>query len=237
MADGTKKNSLDVFFDEPNFRLTYFRTNVFSDEKRMKYMMDGLTENDVLVMNTGCWYNVDITPAFVLDLKTAQSAISREARDAAVAKLANQNKQFRALQMAYKMLVGVFKQKRRQPWLVIRETSPQHFDAPGGLWPGKEAPTGLATACKNRLLAEMKSIGKWRKTAAERILENVSILEVFDAAASAAAFHVGASHEWSRTKQVYDCTHYFLPGPVIDHWSYALHTALIAASQTLARKP
>jgi hypothetical protein len=222
---------IDVYFHQANFRIKFFRDNEMTNEDRLNYIMHGLTESDVLVTNTGAWYNWKPSkfPESVFYLKRAQVATSRETRDAAVAKLVQRYDPFRKVQVPYKMLLRVLSQRRRQPWLIVRENTPQHFDSLGGLWPGAQSgPTGLTTPCKQRPIAEIHSVGKWQMTAVEHILENVSVLSVFDAAVGAARFHVNGSNG-DLEKGKYDCTHFFLPGPIPDHWSYALYVALVAA--------
>jgi hypothetical protein len=40
---------IDVYFDQANFRIRFFRNNKMHHEGRLKYIMHGLTENDVCV--------------------------------------------------------------------------------------------------------------------------------------------------------------------------------------------
>ena len=133
-----------------------------------------------------------------------------------------------------------------RPWVVFRETAATHFDTPGGLWPGQGFPLTLESPCARRSLEEMVRIGNWRNQQVEVLLraararearncEPWSVLRVFEASAQQPHLHTGRDHGTryglrfiELPNGTYDCTHWSLPSPVVDRWSYVLFKALLS---------
>ena len=119
--------------------------------------------------------------------------------------------------------------EERRPRVIMRESSAQHFDSPGGLWPGKGMPLANSGTCTSKPVKEMMAYN-WRNRAVEPLLRaaGYETMRVYRSTANMADFHVRGHHD-KHGHLVHDCTHYCLPGPVIDHWSYLLYAAVVTA--------
>jgi hypothetical protein len=171
------------------------------------------TAHDTVVANWGAWWNLEQDARSVMAI--AGSRVYQQAK----------------LQLT--AALGAFNEltSEHRPRLIWRESAAQHFDTPGGLWySGEGMPRLAAGACLQGPLEEQMALGNWRNSAVEPILRKSSIpvLRVFASTAGAAEYHTG-EHPPRRANLPpgFDCTHYYLPGPTVDHWTFVLFSVLV----------
>ena len=155
---------------------------------------------DVLIVNQGVWYNA---PAEHISKRQAHEAgLLRKGFHEAIA-------------------VPLMQRNATLPSLIWRETAPQRFNTPGGLFDTFRKVDPLRNvSCERRPVAELHRYN-WRNTALEPELATlggrVRTLPIFD---------LSAGYPKIDQPKAGDCTHFALPGPP-DTWSHLLLATLV----------
>ena len=155
---------------------------------------------DVLVVNQGVWYNA---PAEHISKRQAHEAgLLRKGFHEAIA-------------------VPLMQRNATLPSLIWRETAPQRFNTPGGLFDIFRKVDRLRNvSCERRPVAELHRYN-WRNTALEPELATlggrVRTLPIFD---------LSARYPKIDQPKAGDCTHFALPG-LPDTWSHLLLATLV----------
>ena len=155
---------------------------------------------DVLVVNQGVWYNAP-----------AEHISKRQAHEAGL------------LRKGFHEAIDVPMMQRNAtlPSLIWRETAPQRFNTPGGLFDIFRKVDRLRNvSCERHPVAELHRYN-WRNTALEPELATlggrVRTLPIFD---------LSAPYPKIDQPKAGDCTHFALPGPP-DTWSHLLLATLV----------
>ena len=147
---------------------------------------------DVLIVNQGVWYNNEPTEAAALR-KGFHEAIS----------------------------VPLMQRNTTQPVLIWRETAPQRFNTPGGLFHTfQKVDRWRNVSCELRPVAELHR-HNWRNTALKpefaTLGRRIRTLPIFD---------LSARYPKVDQPKAKDCTHFALPG-LPDTWSHLLLATLL----------
>lgn len=213
---GVRLVAIGAHFPAFNFKVSFNSVNVLGDETAwgVHCLLSTLRKEDVLVANWGMWYNWQSTDP------------TKRTRDGV------------ELVRAYQIILQQLGSRAEPPWTIFRETSPQHFDAPGGVYPGDTSEAGRRP-CQDKPHAEMMGVGNWRNSLVGEFLQVASkhgssssawpLLRVFESGAHMAHLKVGPrqpgkQRAWTLES---DCTHWAFPSAVLDRWSYVLLAALV----------
>ena len=153
---------------------------------------------DVLIVNQGVWYNA---PAGHRHIQVQEAKLREDFHQG--------------------IAVPLMQRNATRPILIWRETAPQRFNTPGGLFAIFQKVDRLRNvSCERRPVAELHRYN-WRNTALEpefAILgDRIRILPIFD---------LSARYPKVDQPKAADCTHFALPG-LPDTWSHLLLAALV----------
>jgi hypothetical protein len=98
--------------------MVYYKSNTLYEAKHTADILEGLGPSDILVANWGAWYNTHSTNEWG-------------------------EKQEGQLTETYTTVIDPQMKAvppKNRPRIVFRESAAQHFDFPGGLWPGSSYP-------------------------------------------------------------------------------------------------
>ena len=161
---------------------------------------------DVLIVNQGVWYNA---PVGHRQMQVQEAGLLRRGFHEGIA-------------------VPLMQRNATSPILIWRETAPQRFNTPGGLYNVFRKVDRLRNvSCERRPVVELHRYN-WRNTALEPELATlggrIRVLPIFD---------LSARYPKVDQPKAADCTHFALPG-LPDTWSHLLLATLAGAHMAVS---
>lgn len=194
-ASGTRKRNADRAASiEGGGVLEYKMWQKFPGPKAVEAVLASLGATDVAVFNFGLWYNTGDRADYARALRRFAGGVA-----SARAKLGAEG----------------------MPRILWRESSPQFFEARGGLW---DPSGGKMQGCSPHTVAESQTAGNFRNLEANAVMgaASIEVLRVWLPSLETYATDRAPMVPGGPTRaDMGDCAHFYLPG-VVDLWSQML---------------